>query len=119
MSSRNKNNQKSADTAVKNTQQAALDKQRAAERRAQMVLSIVGFAVFGFLVGFLWGANQMIPQVNDPNPLCQAVKVGALIATNTADWARGGVMGILGMGIGGAFGSSLFLSRTAKPAAAQ
>ena len=119
MSNRSKNSQKKADTSAKSAQQAASDKQRAAERRAQMVLSIVGFAAFGFLVGFLWGANKMIPEVSDPSPLCQAVKVGALIATNTADWGRGGVMGVLGLSIGGAFGSSLFLSRSAKPAAAK
>ncbi|MDO5295465.1 MAG: hypothetical protein Q4F00_02325 [bacterium] len=98
---------------VNKANSAADAKQRQAELQSQKVLSVVGFAAFGLLVGFLWGANHMIAQVSETSPLCQAVKVGALIATNTADWGRGGYMGFMGLLIGGSFGSALFWARKA------
>lgn len=116
MSKPNKSNlTKSAvlDKSVNKANSVADAKQRQAELQSQKVLSVVGFAAFGLLVGFLWGANHMIAQVNDSSPLCQAVKVGALIATNTADWGRGSYMGFMGLLIGGSFGSALFWARKA------
>lgn len=80
-----------------------------AEKRAQKVMSIVCFMFFGLLVGFLWGANHMIEMVNEPTALSQAVRVGYLVATNTADVVRGAVSGLIGAGCGGVFGAALFL----------
>lgn len=111
MSNRGKNSGRSAESSKKNAQADQDQKQQNNERQAQMVLAVVGFAAFGLLVGVLWGANHMIAQVNEASPLCQAVKVGELIATNTADWGRGGIMGVLGLFIGGAFGYWLLCLR--------
>ncbi|MBQ7567441.1 hypothetical protein IJT17_01395 [bacterium] len=85
--------------------------QQVDEMRSQMVLAVVGFAAFGFLVGFLWGANHMVAEVHSSSPLYQAAKVGCLVAINTADFGRGALMGVIGSCLGGAFGYSLFLPR--------
>lgn len=84
---------------------------QAIEKRTQMVLAIGGFAAFGLLVGFLWGANHMVPTVHLTNALSQATKVACMVAVNTADFGRGLVMGVIGTVIGAAFGWSLFLTR--------
>ena len=109
---------KSKAPAAKNkeTQNAVSEEQyQEIEKRTQMVLAIGGFAAFGLLVGFLWGANHMVPTVHFENALSQASKVACMVAVNTADLGRGMITGIIGTAIGGAFGLSLFMSRrTAK-----
>lgn len=81
------------------------------EIRSQKILAIGGFACFGLLIGFLWGANHMVADVVNANPLCQASQVGCLVATNTADWGLGCITGLIGSVVGGGFGLSLFLAR--------
>lgn len=72
-------------------------------------LIIMGFAFLGLLMGFLWGANSIINVGHNPSPLIQAAKVGAAVATNTADWDKGLIFGFVGAVLGGSFGYSIFL----------
>ncbi len=80
------------------------------ERRAQRLMSIVGFALTGLLMGFLAGANQPVVVAEAGSAVVQAARIGSAVAVHAADWLRGGACGVLGLVLGAGFGFSLFLS---------
>jgi len=82
----------------------------AEERRAQRLMSVVGFAMTGLLMGLLAGANQAVAVPEAGSALAQAARIGSAVAVHTADWVRGGAFGTLGLVLGAGFGFSLFLS---------
>ncbi len=82
----------------------------AEERRAQRLMSVVGFALTGLLMGFLAGANQAVAVPEAGSALMQAARIGSAVAVHAADWLRGGAFGVLGLVLGGGFGLSLFVS---------
>ena len=82
----------------------------AEERRAQRLMSVVGFAMTGLLMGFLAGANQPVVVAQAGSAVVQAARIGSAVAVHAADWLRGGAFGVLGLVLGAGFGFSLFLS---------
>lgn len=82
----------------------------AEEWRNQRMLSVVGFALCGLLMGFLAGANQPIEVSEAGSAVVQAARIGAAVASHTAEWGRGVGGGLMGLAVGGTFGYSLFLA---------
>ncbi|MBQ7503441.1 hypothetical protein IJT93_12165 [bacterium] len=107
MSSKKNKKNKSENISLAKTNGAAAAKDTDAPPPRTLI--IMGFGFLGLLMGFLWGANSIIDVGHSPSALIQAAKVGAAVATNTADWDKGLIFGFVGTVIGGSFGYSIFL----------